>query len=267
MTTTNNCLHLILDFDGTITTTDTLAHIASKAAWCQHSQSTFSFPDGVSLPIPTIPFQAYLEDLASATPSPNESITATTISNDDEMAMMWLTGPEKASLERVSASGALKGMTKMDLADLGRSLALNISRDGWMEFVNRWNEIASATVDNLSKTSGLHGDEDIQKRWDRVLLCIASLNWSKDMVSACLNESRLDVPMDHLIMNDLEFELTTKETEMTTGRILQNVLTGNDKVERLKQFFTGREGCLKVYIGDSSSDIPCLRKWIQQHFN
>ncbi|KAJ3409807.1 hypothetical protein HDV05_004249 [Chytridiales sp. JEL 0842] len=232
---TPSITNLIIDFDETITREDTIAHIPSLAAF--YSLPAHSIPHP-----PRIPFdhplliqsqqswkgivQAYLDDLSKLKPHTHPLPTSAISKETSEESLRKQI--ESASLDRVEKCGALKGLSRTQLFEFGKTGVE--TRDGWEAFAVQ-----------LSRSSS------------KFEVVIASLNWSQDLVRGVLSRSLLENV--ELIINDLEFDSTTG---LSTGsfRKERRVLTGEDKVRYLEE----RKGSWQrtIYVGDSTSDLPCL---------
>ncbi|KAI9355967.1 hypothetical protein DFJ73DRAFT_249513 [Zopfochytrium polystomum] len=233
-------MDLILDFDGTITCVDTIAAIASTAAWRRsilqtagHAQrqrqrtdsvlSNDSGRDGIDrndCP-PTVPFMGV--------PKQEENTWKTLV--DAYIADLALykasnrRTAEERSVARVSASKFLAGASKSDLCSVGARLETKL---GWREFCVAWNDMRFRYPEKIR---------------DPV---ICSLNWSKDLVSACLSASGLITPERNVLTNDL----TYTSDGLTSGTLNAPLLTGEDKVQALESLLRDAPGKLRVYVGD-----------------
>ncbi|KAI8836373.1 HAD-like domain-containing protein [Chytridium lagenaria] len=227
-------MKVVIDFDGTISKFDTLSLIGSTAAWArQYSE----FPSALPPVPPTTPF--------AGLPNPSDMISWQKVVDLylQDLKSLPLNPTidakrsiELASLSRVASSRILAGATWQHLRVAGSNVAV---REGW-------NETATWLKERQEK-----GTVDV---------FIATLNWSKDLVGGCLEEYGFNVHEMTYIGNDLEF---TEGKVETTGRVLGDVVLGEDKVRHLETVANIRpshNGDIVVYIGDSVSDFPCL-KW------
>lgn len=132
---------------------------------------------------------------------------------------------ERASLQRIEKSGLFKGLLREDLAHKAPSVPL---RAGWQQFFSR--------VKSL-----------------KIPIVILSINWSAFFISQVLQD--FTVP---IYANELELD----SQGQTTGRIVNELLTGNDKqkqVIKIIEKYRDQIGDKKVaYFGDSLSDLIAM---------
>ncbi|KAF2842831.1 hypothetical protein M501DRAFT_922655, partial [Patellaria atrata CBS 101060] len=217
-------LHLILDFDGTLTTRDTL-HILGRLGSRKHiNPSEDPWTSIVS---------AYTSDFAahaaSYRPTPEDRRTI-------EQEIAWfasLESVEHRSVERVEQQKLLAGVTS---ADIKRAAGDAIAsgevrlREGWQEML-----------------VGLY------RRRKSVRIAILSVNWSVTFIRKTLYSARIEIRA-----NELEgLEGVDGSTGLLNQGGQRGIRTSGDKLVAMVS--EGLEtGDVLVYVGDSATDLECL---------
>ncbi|KAJ3057413.1 hypothetical protein HK097_007592 [Rhizophlyctis rosea] len=207
---------LILDFDETITSSDTIFVIAETAYNCRSSTNS---------PTNNIPSWSFFQktyfsewsDHKPPSPPPTPSLTSlrTHIQSYREV--------EQTSLTRVQKAGALAGGDRASLFEAGRRIE---TRLGWADAVKQF----------VALNGGKESSASVK---------IVSLNWSKDLIMGVVNAAGLAdvIKKENIISNDLEFSADGK----STGNILGGILTGVDKADHMG---FAESGGASICIGD-----------------
>ncbi|CAO3588102.1 unnamed protein product [Absidia cylindrospora] len=229
---------VFVDFDETITVKDTIGLLGQTGVEAQGSRIPWSYF-----------VESYLEDYnrekqrQEQQPCPHSA--SMTVLQQHVASMDSFRGVEKASLDRISASGVLGGLT----------------RQQWQQ------EGATRVPLRPSAQSTLLN----QVTPDR--LYIVSLNWCKDWIrgallsrretadsqTSCYSDYGLDD--DHLLCNDLTYDPTT---QISTGFIQPTILNTSDKSRYIQSILQGHNHKetlhdsptpSSIYIGDSVGDL------------
>ncbi|KAH8602733.1 HAD-like domain-containing protein [Bisporella sp. PMI_857] len=211
----------ILDFDGTVTTQDTIAIIASSAISYQSSQNTgtnFTQKWDDIVAAYTADYDAYVK----ASKSKEERTTL-----EDEVS--WLRGlidVEVASFDRVSGSGLFKGINQWTWEDFGGN--------------------AVEKGDTMIRTGFEKFLEKVERRWG-----IVSVNFSRDFIRGVLRGCKEGE--GGIVANYADEEGLLRGPGQ--GEVLA---TSDGKLAALKKMrdeFGVKE---IVYLGDSGTDLECL---------
>lgn len=245
--TSHRPIRLILDFDGTLTTTDTLAplsQIGYDHAARHHKSSTLPpWSDIVS---------AYLSDYqahsSSYVPTPEARSTAA-----QEAAWLNSLQPiEKASMARAIKAGIWDGVTESEIQDAAdravESGNVNLRR-GWAGLIRRMRSSEGATVE------------------------IVSVNWSRCWIRGILQAASRSVGGEERLQLD---EVPIYANELPS--VVENLGDANDRRSpgadivlrtsggKLRQLHERQPDNIAsiqdkpfvVYIGDSTTDLECL---------
>ncbi|KAI9204000.1 uncharacterized protein BJ171DRAFT_582377 [Polychytrium aggregatum] len=252
-------LVLVLDYDETVTSRDTLALLARWA----RADSLAIPPEAVSnhpdLSGWHAVVDAYLADLAGCKArQQQQQHFGTHVTLDDYIGATREV--DQRSILRVSASRVLAGINRSLIRSKVECLAAS-TRD-------------RSGADGDSDGDGRHsfvqpGFSSFVQAFDRHFpesIYVLSLNWSKDLIQATLSQCGISVASDRILSNDLEFTspLEGPASQISTGTIVGDIHNGVDKARKLKELIAAKGlGTTVVYIGDSaflglsSSDLPC----------
>ncbi|ORX48539.1 hypothetical protein DM01DRAFT_1338600 [Hesseltinella vesiculosa] len=210
---------VFVDFDETITQADTLSLLADAATAINGAATPFSQLS-----------EAYLEDYRAAKQSIHESDEHGKPCSTMEKQMRFWMGirpVEEASLQRVSTSKILRGLTPQ-----------------------QWRTQAQ---DRVPLRPGALAT--LTRHVDPAHLFVVSLNWSKDWIRGALG-SYPALP-SNLVCNDLDFvQRSPNQEPVSTGQIIPSILTSIDKAQAIQsilQAYTTRP--TTIYIGDSTGDL------------
>lgn len=224
--------HLILDFDDTLTTTDTIGLLASAAYRLR--------PPHVSPLPPWSSFvDAYLADYAAHSfPGPRDS-------PEREAAYLSSLLPvERASVERIEAAGVFSGL---HIGDIAREAASTVAvRPGFDTLLQHVLEAAGGAVDVLS------------------------VNWCRTWIQSALAHA-LGTPRDserfYKAVGVCCNHLVCDAEGITTGKLTrqeslggEGIWTAAHKATMMDELVAGRGKHTVVYVGDSSTDLMCLLK-------
>ncbi|KAL7274566.1 hypothetical protein RUND412_002539 [Rhizina undulata] len=219
--------HLILDFDETLTVSDTITTL-----------STLAYTNRASPAPPPWSFfvQSYLTDLANHTATLPPAAARNTIAQEAEY-LRSLRPVEEASIERIERYGVFQGVKIAALA--GASAGVD-TRDGW------WRAVRA-----------------VARRGGNV--DVVSVNWSRDWVRNVLSHAAgedvagIGIHSNDLITTEVDRERTcTGAFDRYFGSAGGGVWTADDKLRIMKQLVAADEEGLRVYVGDSSTDLLCL---------
>lgn len=233
---------LILDWDGTLTTSDTLAVLAAVG---------YSKTRPPSKPWSSI-VSAYLDDFqthASNYPTPPKKRNTFTA----ERAWLRSLRPvEETSAARATSAGVFRGVGRESMADAARR-AVDAGevklRRGWEGMFLR------------SLGAGVSMD-------------VVSVNWSRCFVMECLRASAVKSEQEVEVMKSVEScrvfanEMADVEAVKTGVEVngerqggARNLRTSEDKLKQMMELSTAKaseEGQVVVYVGDSTTDLECL---------
>ncbi|KAJ2803033.1 hypothetical protein H4R20_003051 [Coemansia guatemalensis] len=227
-TTIKRALVLALDFDQTLTTTDTLHLVASTVRQKHPERPGFQwFTD------------KYMEDYNAfktkwepiiARHAEEQTVTRALLDQYLEAQR----AVEESSLARISQHAILAGTSRQEFADGGYSVQLQPD--------------AAAAINHFLCTPDCH-------------VCVVSVNWSEDFVRGALEANGVQVCKGLLIYcNNPVFD---SKTGLSTSVIHPQLVAASDKTDIIAS--VRNETALQykaeptvVYIGDSLTDLPAL---------
>ncbi|KAL9072185.1 MAG: hypothetical protein Q9157_005197 [Trypethelium eluteriae] len=222
-------MHLIVDWDGTLTKQDTL-HVVAQIGYAHNRDQNLTPWDEI--------VRAYGFDysLHEATYKPvgeeRKSIA------EESKWLASLRDVERKSFERVGAAGIFTGVTKQDVSSASKSAIINRE----IELRNGWRELLSIACDNGNQGSGLSP------------MSVISVNWSRTFIRTCLETALLktsgnDIDMDSVPIYANEIYRDVEDRP--------KIYTSADKLtafQKLRE--TGNRPT--IYVGDTSTDFDCL---------
>ncbi|XWW93073.1 hypothetical protein V2A60_001001 [Cordyceps javanica] len=223
-------MHLIFDFDGTITTKDTIGHLASAGIAAQ------KLSRGANLqPAWDALVQAYLADYdayrASFTPKEAERTTA-------EQEILFLGGlkdVERASLRRVGDAAIFKGLGVAAMRRIGADAV----RDGHVKLRPGFGRLVTTAR---------------QRDWT---VSVVSVNWSTDFVRGAAGEQLRGE--DAVVANGTrEEDGAICGPDALGGDLLVCAPDKARAMRRLRGGPAAAAAAAKVYFGDSTTDLACL---------
>ncbi|CAG8609781.1 10761_t:CDS:2 [Cetraspora pellucida] len=231
---------LVSDFDETITQHDSICEIAKLAYEKRARQGECPLlneklapdnNDAGECPPPWSYFvEKYFRDRKEHIKFWNETHSERTLQDHYEM-LESLREVEKKSLNRVEKYQCLSGIHCDELFETGERIP---KRDGATEVLKSF--LLECVNSNISR-----------------YFYILSTNWSRDMLLGSLKDL-VGIKREHILSNDLVFD----GTDCTTGKVQRNVLSALDKLSIFSKLKVPR-GTISAYIGDSDTDLPCLR--------
>lgn len=267
-------IHLALDFDLTLTSTDTLSTLAGTA---------YSHPNP-SIPPWTHFTRAYMEDLQNHAPpreSPNIPSPLLPTSNATLASFIHhqrsLRPVEVASLKRIRGSRIFQPVRHEEL----RQHAADAIENESVSFRAGWYDLLRAVMERnaSSSTRAIAVDGD---RPSKLSCCveIISVNFSREWICACLKADLcrrqvdassilegLAVYANEVIVASQSGDETASDPVAVKMRGAQlPVHTSDDKLVRFnasraefaESFRQSSDEPLSVFVGDSATDIECL---------
>ena len=238
-----HCLHLVLDFDGTLTTTSTLPIIYNIG----HRLNP-SCPSWQSIS------QAYMEDYDRLK---STSVKPTTLSQE----LKWLESLraiEYRSITRVEATNVFRNVSK----ELMHSAAATAVRDRQIEMRPGWEKLVKKAMERKGRVG------------------IVSVGWSPDLIRGCLSASPdrvgaagqdgnlekgvdvalVDVRANNVLGGDGGKMDRSREAPSVDQR--SRILTAADKLRAMTDVVgtdhPDHSRPLILYVGDSTTDLECL---------
>ncbi|ESZ98886.1 hypothetical protein SBOR_0744 [Sclerotinia borealis F-4128] len=225
--------HFIFDFDGTITTKDTINVIANIGIAHQHNRGKKFTRNWANL------VKSYLDEFDNHTekyiPKPFERTTL----EEEIKFQRSLKDVELRSFNRVSTSGLFVGISKEQWEHEGKAAVLS----GKVEIRRGFKEL----VKEIELRNGVWG--------------IVSVNFSKDFIRGVLEqclEKRVNIP---ILANSLD------EHGIICGPVLEEtglktvLATSDTKLSAMLQLLKSwkhDDTAKAVYYGDSPTDLECL---------
>ncbi|ORZ21388.1 hypothetical protein BCR42DRAFT_389138 [Absidia repens] len=229
---------VFVDFDETVTVKDTIGLLGQTGVEAQGSSIPWSYF-----------VESYLEDYNREKQRqeqlPSSHFASMTILQQHVASIDSFRSVEKASLDRISASGVLGGFTRQ-----------------------QWQQEGAARVPLRPSAQSTLLNQVAPDR-----LYIVSLNWCKDWIRGALLSGRETADSqtpcyrdyvlddDHLLCNDLTYDPTTQKS---TGFIQPSILNTSDKSRYIQSILQkhnqkklphDRPTPSSIYIGDSAGDL------------
>ncbi|KAM0196742.1 hypothetical protein ACHAPI_005623 [Fusarium lateritium] len=214
-------MHLVFDFDGTITQQDSIGELARSAIEIQrnrHGHELQATWDQV--------VQSYIADYRHYKdnhPSPEDTRTCV----DHEIDFLsGMKDVEETSLQRIAESRIFTGLDAETLAQAGTDAV----KAGRVKIREGFAEIMSLAI---------------ERRWS---VSVISVNWSRAFLRGALSPHKLDV-----IANEPALDGSITGPEFFSGRMTN----AREKKEALKHITKEKDGKV-IYFGDSTTDMECL---------
>jgi 2-hydroxy-3-keto-5-methylthiopentenyl-1-phosphate phosphatase len=243
-------IHLVLDWDGTLTTRDTL-HLVSNIGFRRNTLDV-SWSDIV---------QAYLDDYAAHEqaykyPKRNRRTVA-----DESTWLASLDAVESRSMRRVEEAGIFGGVEEDDVVKAGSDAVIN----GEIEMRNGW----------ISLLFHGFGVQPLEARSINVVPSILSVNWSGLFIRSCLSRLIMGDAVDGLQPNPRismirNLPIHANEIHEGASKHRHEIRTSKDKLSSLQELQSSRDGLksqnsqeevempLLIYVGDSATDFDAL---------
>lgn len=226
----------ILDFDGTITTKDTISTLLNFALLTHASKGKdFSAARDKVVAKYSEDYTKHVEDY---TPVREERNTLA----KEIQYYRSLKGVETRSFERVSNSGLFKGISESDWAEFGRDAVRKgevIVREGFKDFIVKVNE-----------SSGVWG--------------VVSVNFSSHFIRGVLASASSSPSAAEVLSNQPDENGVLNGPDIGDGHYGPVMATSDDKLSskhdllRSLRPLAGEDFSNVVFIGDSGTDTECL---------
>ncbi|THW73141.1 hypothetical protein D6D19_05915 [Aureobasidium pullulans] len=230
-------IHLILDWDGTLTRKDTLSLVGQIAYHANPSKSLPPWSDFVT---------GYINDYTDHTSKYKPAVLGRKSLDQERQWLASLAPIEHKSVERVEASGIFKG-------------------------------VKASHVDHVAKSAVQTGEVQLRSSWDTLLrgflchpsnkLSILSVNWSTRFIrqsllaaaaeTTCAETQSLTPHIESMVIN--ANEITGLDTPSgSDGTLSKDTVSGiRTSADKLSQVVKKKEHAV-VYIGDSATDLEAL---------
>lgn len=277
-------IHLLLDWDGTITAADTL-HFVAGIGYKHHNREDLLSDAGLraSQPRTTLrPWrelvQAYTDDMeAHGADYPIPTNSRKTV-QEEVGYLASLAQVENRSVQRVEDTGLFKGVTREEVDNAAKDAL----QSGVLELNDGWDRLLQVAW-GPSRGTGSEGNSDVK-------ISVVSVNWSGRFIQSCLSQSALErfaAESNRITVYANELE-GLESCGVATGQLTKNsnrgIRTAADKgrympnrcMHRFYAKFPGQGGgsfvnssdaellsegndnYLTVYVGDSTTDLLCL---------
>ncbi|QPC66862.1 hypothetical protein HYE67_009093 [Fusarium culmorum] len=214
-------MHLVFDFDGTITQQDSIGELARSAIEIQRNRKGHDLQASWDQVV-----QAYVADYRHYKenhPSPED----TRICMDQEFEFLsGMKDVEEASLQRIAESQIFEGLDAETLSQAGADAV----QAGRIKIRDGFTEVMKLVAD---------------RNWS---VSVISVNWSRSFLRGALLPHALDV-----IANEPAMDGTITGPEFFNGRMTN----AREKKEALKHLIKEKDGKV-IYFGDSTTDMECL---------
>jgi len=269
-------VHLIFDWDGTLTQKDTLNLVADigykRQNWSEHGSMAIENEHVEhSLPPWSAFGKAYMEDFANHEASYKPRRENRTALEQERYWLKSLEEVEVQSAKRVQEAGLFRGVTRTDISEA----ASNAVKDGKLQLRHGWSELFSRYIPWSSQTSTPNQISILSVNWSAHFIRSAMLAAARSPQSglSMADQARVeDYVENHMIIHANEI-YENEKPDGSKGQLIrglgQDVRISADKLSRLptrciKNLDTGSEDlhtdgeALVVYFGDSTTDLECL---------
>lgn len=255
-------IHLILDWDGTLTTRDTLEQLG-KLPRAKDARLQAASPDSSVAPNSTKTTWADLVEAYMIDYRKHEAIHVTKSSNPQDLIhkLRSLQSVEYASVKRTQDAKFFHMVTTEDVVTVIR----NALESGDLQLRSGWDALFQ-----LFLPSGPH-----LPTWRTSKISIVSVNWSETFIRwslflACKRLSCLDDTQKQRLgdmINDMRIHANEihglNSPQGSSGRLIGNLRTSMDKLRAMEGIVASSETSLDdkpivAYVGDSSTDYECL---------
>ncbi|KAK5132245.1 hypothetical protein LTR08_009233 [Meristemomyces frigidus] len=247
-------VHLILDWDGTLTAKDSLSVLARLP---RARDARLGIPHHPSHDWDADFVKPYLEDYSALQQA--FTLLPTAASNPAHYSQ-WLASlhpVEYASAARVSTSGFFRGVTGADVDTVAR-VAL---RDGELQLRNGWRELFRMFLPAASPPSGS-------------MVSVLSVNWSATFIRSSLMQAAGALHADdaerqqlveyiegiHITANEIDG--LQNEARGSSGKLIGDIRTAAEKLKHVLTAAGHGDASthpLTLYVGDSATDYDTLR--------
>ncbi|CAM1507086.1 Fc.00g067270.m01.CDS01 [Cosmosporella sp. VM-42] len=213
-------MHLVFDFDGTITHEDTISELARSALAFQKSNGQDLEAEWEEV------VQEYVNDLKRyhrEYPVPEDERTSV---GEELKFLSGLKEVEEMSLGRVSRSGVFKGLEE----GLLRKAGTEAVQSGRVRIRDGFEEVLSLAE---------------RKGWS---VGVISVNWSRSFIQGVLEPHNLDIMANEL----------SQDGEIEGPEFLGCMLSNGCEKRQALRHITGEKQDKVLYFGDSTTDMECL---------
>jgi len=264
-------IHLILDWDGTLTKRDTLV-LVSRIGYRRHAgDSETDIP-------PWITFgEAWMNDFKKHSQQYTPAAAQRQTVQQERQWLQSLHPVESNSAARVQSSGLFKGVKADDIDGAANSYV----RDGELQLRTGWDELMQEVLrpnenpeGNYEKPSASGSGTD----GPRGEVSILSVNWSRRFIRSSLLAAATSIPEngEGSLPTYIKDRMTISANEMLksldsqqSDKVEKEIRTSADKLSHMPQrcqetLFSGtyREPMdgepFVIYVGDSATDLECL---------
>ncbi|KAF6810957.1 UPF0655 protein [Colletotrichum sojae] len=223
-------LNLVLDFDGTITTQDTIGLLADIGLQIQQQRRGSDLSVAWQQVLRNYD-RDHVDHIAAYEPPASERLT---LSN--ELAYLrGLKEVELRSVRRVEQSGIFRGISTSDLFMAGER--------AWAEGRLKLRYGFAELMDSAK-----------QNGWS---VSVLSVNWSRSFIKGVLSPYNFDV-----VANEIELDGSISGPDVLGSSLQNTIMTTCDDKLRALRALVSRQGIEStgglVYFGDSTTDIECL---------
>ncbi|KAF1815178.1 hypothetical protein P152DRAFT_456228 [Eremomyces bilateralis CBS 781.70] len=251
-------IHLVLDWDGTLTMRDTMSFLSKLPVVSSTSTASGHANDPAGPQGWDDLVAAYLDDFRqhqeAYTPAPDQRLSAT----EESKWLASLKGVEGRSAARALRADFFKGTTETDLHNLAKDLI----ESGELQLRDGWDSVLLEGSKSMNQPSA----------FDQVKISILSINWSAAFIRHCLleaarsyqnvNNDALTRAIDHIEISANEF-VCGSHPSTGSGK---HIMTSDDKHSQFRtmtgaQSASDRESAFdnyNIYVGDSSTDFDCI---------
>lgn len=214
-------MHLVFDFDGTITQQDSIGELARSAIEIQRNRHGHELQATWEQVV-----QSYIADYRHYKdnhPSPEDTRTCV----DHEIDFLsGMKDVEETSLQRIAESGIFTGLDAETLSQAGTDAV----QAGRIKIRDGFTDVMSLVT---------------ERGWS---VSVISVNWSRAFLRGALSPHKLDV-----IANEPALDGSITGPEFFRGRMTN----AREKKQALKHIIKDKDGKV-IYFGDSTTDMECL---------
>ncbi len=221
-------MHVVLDFDGTMTQEDTIGALASYGVHLQEQRQNTISPNAWAEIV-----QKYSADYEQYATGHEPQPDARTTLEEEVAFQRGLRGVELRSIGRVRDSGLFQGVHPSGLFLAGQDAV----RDGRVRLRHGFKEFV-----HIILGAGLG-------------VTIVSVNWSASFIRGIVGEPDIDV-----IANEINEDGDVEGPRAVHGAGQRGpvLVTSGDKREAMKAAVAGDRDGPVLYFGDSATDLECL---------
>lgn len=288
-------VHLILDWDGTLTKRDTL-HLVANIGYKRNNSARLATSN--CLPPWSLFGKAWLDDYTAHRKAFSPVADCRTTIQQEREWLRSLEGVERASAKRVKASGLWEGVIAREIDDAARAVVVAAAiasdpgtgavpgpggsggrgRQDGLQLRLGWERLFGAVLGpGREQRDTKCSDERHSSETTKNAVSVLSVNWSRrfirsSLVSAVVSNDKLASYISdhmHITANEIDgIDDLDKEESVERGK---EIRTSADKLsclplrcqENISKTETVRQGPQEgeayiIYVGDSTTDLECL---------